>query len=272
MRTEEIYRSWSLPQSDRAASLNMWDSMAPRFGSHEQPTIEDDWFLRLLSDNQMFDGRSRVLDVGCGTGGHAIALAGECESVVAVDFSDRMLDIARDRVADAGVTNVEFRQLDWHSSDLDELGYREAFDLVFARMTPAIQSADTFMKLDEASRGWCAMSKPTRRTDPVSDELKRLLNIEGKRETADGEIVYAFDLLWQRGLFPRFEYEKTQWNGQRSLEEAYGLYVNRLKSYRALTAEEEQTAKDYLESLLVDGTVAEQTDTTITTIYWQTKE
>jgi ubiquinone/menaquinone biosynthesis C-methylase UbiE len=47
-----------------------------------------------------------VADVGCGTGRHAVPLAAAGARVVALDFSPRMLEIAR---AKAGADRVEFR-------------------------------------------------------------------------------------------------------------------------------------------------------------------
>ena len=45
------------------------------------------------------------------------------------------------------------------------------------------------------------LSKPTRRTDPVSDEIRRLVGIAEKRESSDEDIAYAFSLLWLEGVF-----------------------------------------------------------------------
>ncbi len=54
-----------------------------------------------------------------------------------------------------------------------------------------------------------------------------------------------------------------------TLEEAFGLYINRVKSYKDITLEEEEIIKKYLESISKDGVVSEEVNTTITTLYWQ---
>lgn len=269
MKIADIYQNWTLPPGGKQASLDMWDAMAAGFGRKELPDSDDDSFFRLLADQGMYNKDSHVLDVGCGTGRYALALARHCRSVVGVDFSPRMLRIAREKAEELGLANVRFICLDWHTLDLAAAGYDRAFDLVIARMTPAIQSADTFMKLNQASRGYCAMSKPAQRIDPVSDQLKRLVGIEEKREGSDDDIAYAFALLWKNGLLPRLEYEKRRWNMQKSLEGAYGMYINWLKTYRGLTPQEEEKAKVYLQSIAVNGIVEEQVDAMITTMYWR---
>ncbi|TWT33578.1 Malonyl-[acyl-carrier protein] O-methyltransferase [Posidoniimonas corsicana] len=65
----------------------------------------------------------RVLDLGCGTGRHALWLAAAGANVTAVDFSSGMLDAARVK---PGAERVEFVQLDLH----EPLPYAEAFDLL----------------------------------------------------------------------------------------------------------------------------------------------
>jgi SAM-dependent methyltransferase len=50
----------------------------------------------------------RALDLGCGTGRHAMMLAGRFGAVEAVDLSGPMIELARAR----GAPNIEFRQAD----------------------------------------------------------------------------------------------------------------------------------------------------------------
>lgn len=70
-----------------------------------------------------FDKSLRVLDVGCGTGRHAIELAKRGYIVTGVDLSSALLARARQKATQAGVA-VTFRQ-----HDARELPYTEEFDL-----------------------------------------------------------------------------------------------------------------------------------------------
>ena len=56
------------------------------------------------------DKTKSILDIGCGTGRHAIELAGRGYSVTGIDLSAAQLDRARQKAKEAGV-RVEFRQL-----------------------------------------------------------------------------------------------------------------------------------------------------------------
>lgn len=64
-------------------------------------------------------------------------------------------------------------------------------------------------------------------------------------------------LIWKRLFFVK------------TLEEAFGLYINRVKSYKDITLEEEEIIKKYLESISKDEVVNEEVNTTIATLYWQ---
>lgn len=58
---------------------------------------------------------TRVLEVGCGTGKNTVWLAGKAKALTAVDFSEEMMKLARQKVSHP---HVQFRQADitqpWH--------------------------------------------------------------------------------------------------------------------------------------------------------------
>jgi ubiquinone/menaquinone biosynthesis C-methylase UbiE len=59
-----------------------------------------------------------VLDVGCGTGASAIPAAvavGPTGRVVGIDLADRLLDRAREKALQQGLSNLEFQQADMES-------------------------------------------------------------------------------------------------------------------------------------------------------------
>ncbi len=71
-----------------------------------------------------YDRSLWILDIGCGTGRHAIELARRGYDVVGVDLSDSLLQRARQKAAEQGV-NVLFEK-----HDARKLPYRNAFHVV----------------------------------------------------------------------------------------------------------------------------------------------
>lgn len=61
-----------------------------------------------ILDNLALTKDSIVLDIGAGTGEFAIAAAGRCSQVYAVDISQQMLDCALRKATSRGITNIEF--------------------------------------------------------------------------------------------------------------------------------------------------------------------
>lgn len=69
-----------------------------------------------------FDKSKRILDIGCGTGRHAVELAGRGYCVTGIDLSESMLAVAREKAAAAGVS-VDFRRC-----DARDLPFKAEFD------------------------------------------------------------------------------------------------------------------------------------------------
>lgn len=269
MELDNIRNKWKNSDFNKKVSVDLWDSMAESFNKFKVPTVGDSQFLKLVSENDMINSNSQVLDVGCGSGKYSIALSNLCENIIGIDLSPKMIENANNNKEIYKASNVEFYCEDWSSFDLSKHEFNNKFDLVFAHMTPAINSAGTFEKLSKASKKYCVLCKPTRRNDPVYYKVKELVGISKNKESCDMDIAYAFEMLWLQGYEPKVEYEKQVWNMEKTLEEAFGLYINRVNSYKEITLEEEKIIKKYLESICKDGIVGEKVNTTIATIYWQ---
>ena len=117
----------------KAGQQKQWDSVADGWRKW-WPTIEG--FSQHVSDRFMElagigEGQA-VLDVATGIGEPAVTAAkavGPGGQVMATDHSDAMLQIARERAAEAGLSNVEFLHVDGEGLDFEEA----TFDAVTCR-------------------------------------------------------------------------------------------------------------------------------------------
>ena len=84
-----------------------YDRWSEIYDDEDNPLIvlEHGLFQQLMADVRGL----RILDAGCGTGRHALALASHGAKVTAIDFSEGMLNKSR---AKPGAEAVEFRQHD----------------------------------------------------------------------------------------------------------------------------------------------------------------
>ncbi|MFZ7110851.1 MAG: class I SAM-dependent methyltransferase [Desulfatiglandales bacterium] len=71
-----------------------------------------------------YDKNLRILDIGCGTGRHAIELTKRGYTVVGVDLSDSQLERARQKAS------MEHLQIHFQKHDARNLPFRHEFDLV----------------------------------------------------------------------------------------------------------------------------------------------
>src|SRR3954454_9213185 len=86
------------------SSTRSWDAAANDWVAHADTSDYQNLFLRprMLALAGDVSGR-RVLDLGCGEGSYSRALAGRGARVTGVDGSSRLIAVARERAAAAGI-------------------------------------------------------------------------------------------------------------------------------------------------------------------------
>ena len=107
------------------------------FGPDDPPWVDVDWFRSIASG-----GSGPILELGCGSGRIAVALARDGHTVVGLDRSRAMLARAAERAAAAGV------HLELVQGDLRAFALGRRFGLVIAPF-------NTFLMVPPADRGAC---------------------------------------------------------------------------------------------------------------------
>ena len=108
-------------------SDKFWDKTAERYA--RSPVSDEATYEKKLAETRgVFRPDMRVLEVGCGTGTTAIHHAPHVQHIDALDISENMLAIGRDKARAAAVDNVTFTR-----ATLAEFQGQEAsFDAVLA--------------------------------------------------------------------------------------------------------------------------------------------
>ena len=118
----------------KAASLEQWSQSAEAWDRHADTVEtgpEQEGVRWVLEATRPAPG-AKVLELACGPGALGIAAAGLVAPegrVIASDFAEPMVEAARRRAAEKGVTNMEFRVIDAEDIDLPD----ESFDVVLCR-------------------------------------------------------------------------------------------------------------------------------------------
>lgn len=106
-------------------SISFWNRSAARYA--RRPISDQNAYLRKIALTQKcFHPEMDVLEFGCGTGSTALLHAPRVRSYLATDASSRMIDIARERMAENAADNLRFVV-----ATLEDMQHRrQAFDAI----------------------------------------------------------------------------------------------------------------------------------------------
>ena len=268
MFLDYIKGNWKSEVKSTEAAVDMWDAMAAQFQEYEIPGKED-LLLQIIEEEKMIDCNSLVLDLGCGTGRHSIAVSRIAKKVTGIDLSSKMIKFGNENLEKMKIKNVNLVCEDWSAISINANNYEKQFDLVYAHMTPAISDFETFQKMISSSKKHGILVKPSRRKDEISDMVMKIAGLEKDKKIKDESIAFAFGVLFLNGLNPKMKYKDEIWEISRTYEEACDMYLNRAKTYKEISNKTDEEIRDFLRTRInSEGKIEEKVNTTITAIYW----
>jgi ubiquinone/menaquinone biosynthesis C-methylase UbiE/DNA-binding transcriptional ArsR family regulator len=101
----------------RQKTQNFFEGVAGRYHQLAQPGGGSEALIHAFASLVHAD---KVIDIGCGEGDLSLMLAKGCNQVYAIDLSDKMLTIVKERALDAGLSNVFPKRGDLERLPFDE--------------------------------------------------------------------------------------------------------------------------------------------------------
>jgi ubiquinone/menaquinone biosynthesis C-methylase UbiE len=177
-----------------------WDESAQQYDAFEKKwdfygTVADAMVRQLAIRRD-----SKVLELACGTGSCTLKLAriAEMGKVVALDFSEGMLSVARTNAAEAGVANVVF--IHGNAGDISQILAGDKFDFAVCNSAfwhfPDPKKVLEGLKVLLDELGEFALSLPTW--------------VEGNEEMREAFRAKLKEVLLKRGLAPKDLNQRNQ--------------------------------------------------------------
>ena len=254
-----------------AESMKRWNRMAKDFArriSDQHAIARRRQVIEGLCTRGILTRESRVLDIGAGPGAWTLPLAEQSRHVTALEPANVMADILKSRLRESGVANVSIKRETWQSADLDALGWRNAFDLVFAAMTPGVDGPSTLKKMMKASRGYCYLS--TFAGPGYQSQYAPLWEIFFKEPLGQTiyDIIYPFNLVYTLGYRPGLTF--SRWEGRADLarDEAVRMFTSFFENYMEITRDTRSVIEDYINRHSVEGRYLRPGNIRIGTMIW----
>lgn len=266
--------NWQKEPPDLAETEKFWDLRAEEFNNHpgkdeNKKRLEDT--MRFLTSKNILQEQAEILDIGCGPGKYALALAKRAKRVVGIDISPHMLQCAWENAEKERCDNFVFEKAAWETVDLKKYGWQRKFDLVFASMCPAISSGDSLLKMCRASKGYCFFSSFAQRKDELRDELYRAIHGQQPAHRRGRNIYFAINMLLLSGYYPEVTYHDVAFEHCWPLERAVEIYSRQLQAKNTADPDINKQIGNYLQNIAADGIIKEKVQAKIAWVYWKSK-
>lgn len=104
-----------------------WNRIADKYASKPVPD-ETVYKTKLRKTREYLKPDMELLELGCGTGSTAIIHAPYVRHILATDFSEKMISIAKEKAHLQGIENVTFKNLDSENASFEN----NSFDVILA--------------------------------------------------------------------------------------------------------------------------------------------
>jgi len=246
-------KSSSTPYNSR----EFWDGRAEEFSEYAATTGYSDQFIALMKVTPDLS----VLDLGCGGGTICVPLAPKVQSITAVDFSPKMLEIVQHRCNSKGITNVKTCNCAWEE-DWEKAGIGVHDVAIASRSLMGENFKVLVEKLDRKARKAVYISSLV--GDGPFD--KALFESTGRKLNLGNDYIFYYNSLYEMGIRANVAFcREDHVNSWSSFEEAFN---DQLWMFQGMTRDEEESVREYLKKKLSRSQDGRLTLPYSRTCYW----
>lgn len=191
-----MYRRHVKLSGRAATSPGDWDARAANLSA--KVLDNDSEYTRQFVSRMDLSGAGSLLDIGCGPGTIALAVADQLDQVVGLDYSPGMLECMRDNARVLGLSNVETCLRSWE----DDWSDVPRCDIVVASRSSMVPDmAQALVKMTGHARQRCYMTHRASSVIGAGGSVARPARPHGFPD-----YIYIVNILYGMGLNPRLDY------------------------------------------------------------------
>ena len=256
---------------DESRMAEFWNKRSENYANNiekDKRKKRTDEILEFFEEADFNPEGSRVLDIGCGPGTLSLPLSRLGAEVTALDISSGMLNKLKDAVKKEALP-VDVIECSWWTADIDDLGFRNKFDLVIASMTPGIRDIENFNMMMACSKNLCYYSNFLRRDeDRAYRDIRSSILGENSVNNMNG-IIYPFMYLYLSGYKPSVRINHSEWKEELNWREAAEQAIDFVGRGRDFDDETKEKIMDYYQNASQNGIYCSESDVYTGMMIWE---
>ncbi len=264
---------FSLEKCTDGEKTVVWDKMAATYDlAMGSDTRRIETAIERLERLGAFGPDTVALDIGSGTGAYTLALAEKCKVVYALDSSRGMQKVMAEKAEKLGIRNIIPICADWKSIQESELPCR--FDIVLSSLNTGINDADSLLKMNQASKGFCCYvtAHGTARSSSRGD-FQRIVFGRELMTAGGNDIIHPFNIIYGLGYRPELTYAPCEWTKEEEPEEAVEAVCREFGRYGPIDESLKSKLREYILSRLNEkGMFSQSQKSVVGIMIWDTRD
>lgn len=251
--------------SDRIERAKRWNQYYARQAEKLKAcefTPEQDFFMKHLMDTGKILKTDSILDIGAGGGRYALAFAGNCHSVTALDGCRENLELIRHRAKRLNLENISCSSSFW-----EEYRAEQTYDVTFCSMCPAICTREDILKMEQMTGRLCCVITVMKGSYD-KHRMQMLKDLEVKTDGTLTDAIHYYNILYLMGRDPDVCCQDIHTEKQIAAEEILEQYVPYFRIFGISKETVTAYLEHYLEKNAKDGYLTEESRYRLAMITW----